>query len=194
MNSTEEKFLGVYFDNKLNFNNHVKKLCKKASQELHALARLSNFMSIRKRKIIMNAFINSQFSYCPLIWMSLSRTINSLVNNKHERALRIVYKDNTSSLAQLLEKSGSSIHHKNVQILASEIYKALNHLHVSSPLMSALFKIKETKYNLRNRSILVSTNTKTTSYGINSITHLGPKIWDLVPEEIKDRKSLNIFK
>ena len=57
--------------------------------------------------------------------------------------------------------------------------------------MSDLFKIKETKYNLRNRSILVSTKTKTTSYGINS--HLGPKIWDLVPEEIKDIKYLNIF-
>ena len=40
-NSKEEKILGVYFD-KLNFNSHLKKLCKKASQKLHALARLSN--------------------------------------------------------------------------------------------------------------------------------------------------------
>ena len=95
--------------------------------------------------------------------------------------MRIVYKDNTSSFAQLLEKSGStSIHHKHLQILATEIYKALNH--VSSPLMSDLFKIKETEYNHCNRSILVSPNTKTTGNGINSITHLGPKIWDLVPE------------
>ena len=125
--------------------------------------------------------------------MSHRRTINSLVNNIHERALRIVYKDNTSSFAQLLEKYGStSIYHNNLQILATEIYKALNHLY--SPVMSDLFKIKETKYNLRNRSILVSTNTKTTSYGINSITHLRPNIWELVPEEIKDNKSLNIFK
>ena len=193
LNSNEEKILGVYFDNKLNFNTHVKKLCKKASKKLHALARLSNFMSIRQRKIIMNAFINSQFSYCPLIWMFHNRTTNSLINNIHERALRIVYQDNTSSFSQLLETSGStSIHHKNLQVLATEIYKALNHL--SSPLMSDLFKIKETKYNLRNKSILVSTNTKTTSYGINSVTHLGPKIWDLVPEEIKISKSLNIFK
>ena len=117
LNSTEEKILGVYFDNKLNFNDHVKKLDKKASQKLHALARLSNFMSIRQRIIIMNAFINSQFSYCPLIWMSHSRTINSLVNNIHKRALRIAYKDHKSSFAQLLEKSGTtSIHHKNLQI------------------------------------------------------------------------------
>ena len=81
--------------------------------------------------------------------MSHSRTINSLVNSIHERALRIVYKDNTSSFAQLLEKSGSvCIHHNNLQILAVEIYKALNHL---SPLMFGLFKIKETKYKQLKR-------------------------------------------
>ena len=71
LNSKEEKFLGVYFDNKLNFNTHLRKLCKKASQKIHALARLPSLMSMRQRKIIMNGFINSQFSYCPLIWMAI---------------------------------------------------------------------------------------------------------------------------
>ena len=63
-NSVDEKILGVYFDNKLNFKTHITKLCKKASQKLHALARLS-VMSCQQRKIIMNAFISSQFNYCP---------------------------------------------------------------------------------------------------------------------------------
>ena len=103
-NSTEEKFLGVYFDNKLNFNIHIRKLCTKASQKLHALARLSNLMSIRQRKTIMNAFINPQFSYCPLIWMCHSRTTHSIINNIHERALRIVYKDNSHHLHSYLKK------------------------------------------------------------------------------------------
>ena len=58
-NSKEEKIIGVYFDNKLNFNTHLKKLCKKTSKKLHALARLSNLMTIRQRKIIMNAFIDT---------------------------------------------------------------------------------------------------------------------------------------
>ena len=148
LNSKEEKILGVYFDNKLNFNTHIKKLCQKASQKLHALARLSNLMSIRQRKIIMDAFINSQFSYCPLIWMCHNRNANSMINNIHERALRIVYKDNNSSFNQLLEKSGSvSIHHRNLRVLAIEIYKGLNKL--SSHLMTELFKVKETKYSFR---------------------------------------------
>ena len=122
LNSMDEKILGVYFDNKLNFNTHLTKLCKK-KQKSHALARVSNFMSINQRKMIMNAFIRSQFSYFPLIWMCHSRTIHSTINNIHERALRIVYKDSISSFAVLLEKSGSvSIHHRNLQALAIDIY------------------------------------------------------------------------
>ena len=92
-----KKILGVIFDIKLNFNTHVSKLCKKAGQKLQALARISNFMSLNQRKLIMNAFISSQFSYCPLIWMCYSRPVNARINRTHDRALRIVYNDNNSS-------------------------------------------------------------------------------------------------
>ena len=154
-NSTDEIILGIYCDNKLNFNTHLMELCKKSSQKLHALARVSNLMSIKQRKIIMNAFIHSQCSYCPLVWMCHSRTVRSLINNIHEISLRIVYNDNISSITQLLEKSGSvSIHHRNLQALTIEVYKSLNNL--SSPLMSDLIKLKETTYNLRNTCILIN--------------------------------------
>ena len=63
------KLLGVTIDNQLNFNEHISNLCKKANQKLHALARVSRFMSQEKLRILMKAFIDSQFGYCPLIWM-----------------------------------------------------------------------------------------------------------------------------
>ena len=68
-NSTEEKLLGVKFDANLSIENHVTSLCKKASQKLHALARISYYMDLNKRRNLMKAFITSQFSYFPLIWM-----------------------------------------------------------------------------------------------------------------------------
>ena len=64
-----EKNLGVYFDNTLNFDIHVTKLCKKAGEKLHALARVASFTSFNLKKLIFNAFISSQFNYCPLIWL-----------------------------------------------------------------------------------------------------------------------------
>ena len=134
-----------------------------------------------------------QFGYCPLIWMCHNRNIHRQTNKIHGRALRIVYVDNNSSFDELLKKSGSvSIHHRNIQQLAIEIYKALNNL--SSPLVSELFMIKENKYKLPNEVILASNLPRSANYGINSVSHLAPKIWELIPNELRKCITLNLFK
>ena len=66
-NSREEKLLSVKIDTKHSFKNHVSSLCKKASQKLHALARVVNFMDLTKFKSLMKEFITSQFNHCALI-------------------------------------------------------------------------------------------------------------------------------
>ena len=106
-NSNGEKLLGIKIDTKLSFENHVSSLCKKASQKLHALARIVNYMDLSKRKSLMKAFITSQFNYCPLIWMFHSRELSNRINRIHERALRLVYQDNSLPFAELLEKDNS---------------------------------------------------------------------------------------
>ena len=50
-------------------------------------------MSLEKRRLVMKVFVNSQFGYCPLIWMFHNRTLNNGINRIHEQALRIVYRD-----------------------------------------------------------------------------------------------------
>ena len=92
-NSHTDKLLGVLIDNELKFGKHGENLCKKASQKLHALARISKYMSLRQRRIIMKSFINSQFGYCPIVRMFHSRACNRRINNIHERSLRLVYED-----------------------------------------------------------------------------------------------------
>ena len=109
------------------------------------------------------------------------------------RALRIVHNDNISLFEQLLKLSGAiTIHHRNLQFLAIEIYKALNNL--SSPFMSELFQVKDLTYNLRKGDILVTRNVITKNYGTDNVSYLAPKIWKLIPEVIRNSKSLNIFK
>ena len=83
--SSSKKLLGVLINNKLTFNKHVSKLCEKASNELHALARTSKYMTKDKLKTIMKAFLSSQFAYCPLICTFHSRTLNNRINNLQER-------------------------------------------------------------------------------------------------------------
>ena len=61
------KLLGIHIDNRLNFDYDVSQLCKKASKKLHALARILKYVETSKRRVLVNSFITSQFSYCPLI-------------------------------------------------------------------------------------------------------------------------------
>ena len=93
-NSNGEKLLCIKIDTKLSFENHVSSFCKKASQKLHELARIVNYMDLSKRKSLMKAFVTSQFKYCLLIWMFHIRELNNRVNRIHERVLRLVYQDN----------------------------------------------------------------------------------------------------
>ena len=88
-----ETVLGIQIDNKLNFENHIKSLCSKASQKLGALQRFSNLLDAQKKNLLFNSIIKSQFSYCPLVWMFCSRRSNSLVSNVHEINFRIASND-----------------------------------------------------------------------------------------------------
>ena len=96
-----EKLLGVTIDGKLSFQEHINGMCTKASQKLNALSRLSSYMSLEKRRVIMKAFVTSHFAYCPLVWMLHNRTLNNRINRIHERALRVVYQNKTLTFDEL---------------------------------------------------------------------------------------------
>ena len=193
-NSDCEKLLGVKIDNKLTFDCHVSDMCKKANRKINALARIAPFININKRRILMNSVFRSQFNYCPLIWVCHSRTNNRKINRLHERCLRIIYNDKRSSFIKLLEKDNSvSIHQRNLQILAIEMFKVSNGL--SPVLMNDIFKLRgEQTYNLRKLSQFYRPKVNSVYNGTESVSFLGPIIWDLVPNEVKDIGNLAAFK
>ena len=136
-----EKLLGVKIDVNINFNDRISDLCKKASRKISALARVTPFIGLSKRKLLMNAFFTSQFSYCLLIWMCHSSSNNRKINMLHERCLRIIYNDKQSSFTELLNKDSSvSIHIRNIQRLAIEMFRFYTGL--SSPLMKNIFILR----------------------------------------------------
>ena len=189
-NSNTEKLLGIKIDNELTFDPHVSDICTKVSQKLHALSRVSHLMDFKNRKKILHAFILSQFGYCPLVWMFHSRKLNQRINRLHERALRIVYRDQKSSFCELLDKDGSvTIHERNIQSLAIELYKVWHGL--SPEIMNLVFPVNEGK-RYPGQNVFVSRNVKKVNQGTETLAYLGPKIWLLVPSSWKTL-SLSLF-
>ena len=189
-----EKLLGINIDSNLTFETHVELLCKKASQKLNALLRVTWSLNFDQRKLLLNAFITSHFSYAPVVWMFHSRKLNNRINKIHERALRLVYKDYTSSFDDLLAKDNSfKIHQRNLQKLAIEIFKVKKG--IAPAIMNSVFELNDNPYSLRNdMAFFKSRNVHTVRYGIETASFVGPRIWNSLPQEIKESTSLQIFK
>ena len=94
----------------MKFENYLDSVIKKASNKINTLSRVTPFMNLSKKKMSMNSFFKSQFSYCSLIWMCHSRTRNNKISD-----LRVVYNDKISSFKELLERNKSHCV-KSVQI------------------------------------------------------------------------------
>ena len=193
-NSSSEKLLGVTINVKLNFVKHIEQIYAKARAKLKALARIAPFINIKKKRVLMKAFFMAQFSYCPLTWMFHSRKLNNKINKLHERCLRIVYSDNTSSFEELLETDNSvSVHHRNIQVLATDVYKIVNGL--SPEIIKEVFPFNEnTSYNTRNKRKFYSRSIKWVTFRSETLSQLSPKIWELVPVGIKNVDSVASFK
>ena len=90
----------------------------------------------------MKAFVESQFGYCTLIWIFFfGRNLNNRINHFHEKLLETVYNDSESSSQKLLELDNSvSIHHRNIRLVAIELFKVKNGL--SNEIMSVLFDLR----------------------------------------------------
>ena len=79
--------------------------------------------------------------------MSHSRNLNNKIIRIHERVLRLAYQNN-SSFSELLDLDNSvTVHHKNLQVLVTEIYKVKHG--IAPEIMKDIFELQRPSYNLR---------------------------------------------
>ena len=88
--------LGICIDDKLNFNDHVDRICAKAACQVSALQRLTSVLDFPSRKAIYNSFISSHFNYCPKVCFFTTRASIQKVEHIQERALRFFLRDSSS--------------------------------------------------------------------------------------------------
>ena len=117
LESKKQKLLGVITDPELSCDEYLISLCNNSGKKLSNLGRLANFLSLEQRNLLMKSFIKSQFGYCLLKCFFLGKKTNARINHVHDRALRIVYRNNSLCFDELLKIDKSyNIHHKNISI------------------------------------------------------------------------------
>ena len=127
---------------------------------------------------------NSQFSYCPLVWMCHSRALNDKINRLRE-CLRLVYNDRQLNFEEFLEKYDSaSIYIRNLQILAIEMYRVVNG--GSPEIMKEILGIcEENGFNVRHQNTFKRPIVNSVYNGTETVSFLVSKIWEFIPTEIK---------
>ncbi len=102
------KLFGIHIDQCLTFTYHITEMFKKANSQAQALARLSSMLDIESKFMIFNAFVVSNFLYCPLVWHMCCVSDCKKIEKVQERALRYVLNDFNNTYSNLLHIASKS--------------------------------------------------------------------------------------
>ncbi len=128
-------------DRYLTFNHHVSELCRKAARHVNCLMRLSTMLPVESKLTIFNAFIVSNFLYCPVVWHMCSKSDTKKVQKVQERALCFIYRKFESEYKSLLNLAEhSSLYMDRLRTIFTEVYKAINGM--SPEFLQDVFVIK----------------------------------------------------
>ena len=192
-NSASEKLLGVIIGNKPDFTEHLNTVCKEANLKLHALNRISRFLSPKQHVLTINAYIKSLFNYCPLVWMFCYRGIMHKENKIHKWSLRFLLRNCKGDFQDLLRSSGNiSIHRICMNSLLTEAFKYIHGL--SPEIMNEVFSTRANIYNTWQFNVFETHTSTSNRYGLNSISYKANEVWNLIPKNLKSSQSLTLFK
>ena len=191
---THVKLLGVNIDNKLNFTPHVQELCKKAGRQLNVLMRLSSYLSTKTKLAIYRCFVLSHFRYCAAVWHHCGATSSAKLERIQVRALRFTFNDFDASSESLLSRAGlPTLEMGRLNEIATQTFKIINHL--SPTYLSELVTIKPQIRDLRSGKLILKIPIfRSTKFGLHSFRYTAAKTWNKLPEELRLKTSLSVFK
>ena len=139
--------------------------------------------------MLLDSFIFSNFNYCPLVWNFCSASLSQNIHKTQEHALRLLYNDSSSKYNNLLLKAEwPTMKVSRMQKLAIDVFKTLKSL--NPDFMHTYFKVRTLQ---RKKTDLVVYRAKTVTLGEKSLRTFRPKIWNSLPEDVKDFVSLPKF-
>ena len=189
------KLLGIDIDYQLNFDKHIKNICRiKASQQLSVLKRIDCFFLSKLNKLtICHSFILSNFNCCPLAWHFWSKANTIKLEKLQVRALRFIYEDYNSTYEELLHIAKvPSLQIRRMCTMALECFKILHKL--SPPCLNDVVVLKNSKYSFRYSNIVEIPRVKTTTYGKNSFKYTAAALWNDLPDDFRKIANFNQFK
>ena len=191
--SNHVKLLGLVIDNHLRFTQHISELSVKCSKLTNAIARLSRLLNKDSKLSVLEAFLLSNLNYCSVIYHHCNSCDARKLERIQKRFLRYVTLDFESSYSELLEQCGKpSLYVSRLRSTLECMFKIMNN--ALPPVDASLFTLNNCSYNLRNQNTLVRPRVDTVHFGQKSMLAHGPKLWNEIPEHMRNVINLDDFK
>ena len=183
--SKDIKLLGVTLDNRLKFDAHIADICLKVGGQVNALNRLKNILPYKTKEALYRAFIFPNFFYCSQVWHHYGARSTTKLEKVNERALSIIYKDNSTSYHTLLKWIGlhSSLETRRIQDMLVTINSCFQERAPAS--INRLINVRTSNYNLRGVNVLSLPKVNSTKYGLKCFCYYAAKQWNTLPDDIR---------
>ena len=192
--SNTMELLGVTIDDKLNFEKHIAKICRKVSQQVAVLKRMQKMLSFETRRDLYKAFILPHFNYCSETWHFCNKKSSDKLELVNKRALRFVFRDKSSPYEELCKRIGlSSLREQRLAKILSTVFKILAS-DAGPKSLRDLITVRCSTYNLRGTTILDLPKVKSTTFGLRSWRYAASKLWNALPDESRKIQTFTTFK
>ena len=188
------KSLGLYIDKNLSWSKHIEETSKKISSGIGALKRLRPFISQNIAVQIYKALIEPHFEYCSPVWHGINNKLSDKLQKFQNRAARAITQSNFDTSSSCLRNllGWDDLSTRRDKQLSIAIFKTLNGFFPKY--LEDLFVNCDSRYNLRDRDNKLALPLPKTNYGKSSFQYCGAKIWNNLPNELRNLNSLATFR
>ncbi len=187
------KYLGLYLDNRLNFDKHVEYLCNNVKQKLGTLGKIRKYLDQGTSLMLYKSLILPVIDYGDIVYMTTSQNNLGKVQKLQNSACRIILRAERRTSTkymhdqlELLELAPRRRYH-----LDTQVYKCMNNM--VPQYISNMFENIELRHGVNTRSaannVLVIPHTRTLA-GESAFTVRAPLSWNRLPEDVKKAETL----
>lgn len=185
------KNLGVMIDSMLTFEEQIQKVVKSCFLTIRKLSKVRIYLSQDQLQVLVSSLVFSNLDYCNSLYYGLPGYLIKKLQRVQNCCARLVWKKGVP-LNSSLDPIFTHLHWLKVRFRI--IYKILlmvhNCLHGKAP-QDLISMIRPSP--IQRNSKLQETKVRS-SYGDRAFSHVAPKLWNLLPNEINQEEDVIEFK
>ena len=189
--------LGAFLDTHLTMEQHVNAVSRSCYGHLRQISHIRPYLTSNATKTLVNSLVTSRIDYCNALLHGATKATITKLQTVQNTAARIVTK---TSRYEHITPVLKTLHwlpvNQRIEFkILTHTYKAL---HGRSPLyIQNMLQIYAPTRDLRSRNnatTLIVPKTRTVTFGDRSFAHAAPRLWNALPDNIRNCDTLAAFK